>query len=498
MLRRFAILFCCSALFAASAEAQHVVSASLFGAGWNSVSPTGPQPNPWCPLDSASAIASLTSFRVWDDGMKWDQVETASNTFTWTKLDYLMGTLVTNVSCPMTVIYTVGGTPQWATACNGQADPGPCLPGPVGSGFGGGTQCANPDDWSCLPPSDIASDGTGTDAQFQTFLGTLLLRYPNQFSAIEGGNEWDSPNFWCSTSAVAACGSSAASLARAVRMAWDAENLMNCYSPSTKLASPSFHVGTAGTWFDNWLTTSINAPAGNITISGHTCTWSARTVTGKTILNGAILGSGIVNMHMRGTTGTNSDPTSVIAAYNAIASEMTSQGITGLPVWNDEWGPNSGQCPNLGTGAAYMAVELSLMASFSNPSISQENFYFWDNNDCVPSQTIVGLAHDVVAGWLTGATVNNYSVVGSNYTIAGTKAGSSFKILFDSSKTCSGATISTCSTTNQAETGFTTYVDIGGSSHAISGGVVPVGLAPIELTGSTSTGSPPPAMIARN
>lgn len=485
------------------------VNANFYGADWNSVTP-GNTPNPWCPQDSSGAQAKLASFRVWDDGMKWSQVETISgstNTFTWTKLDYLMSTLVTNPSCPMSVVYTVGSTPPGATACAGKADPSTCLPGPTGSGFGGGSQCASPGDWSCLPPSDIATNGTGNDAYFQTFIATLLSRYPNQIGFIEVGNEWDSPNFWCNSTAVAACGSSSASLSRAVRMGWDALNLMHCISPTTVLVSPSMHVGTASTWFDNYLNTSINAPAGNITVSGHTCTWAARTVTGKTILNGSFLPAGIVNMHMRGTSSTNTDPTSVIAAYNAIAGEMSSQGLLSLPLWNDEWGLNGGQCANMATGAAYMGEQLSLMASFSNPSIAQEHFYMWDNNDCVASKSIVGLAHDVVAGWLTGATVSNYSKVGTVYTINGIKSGSGFSILFDSSKTCSGTTISTCAAASQSAGSFTTCQDLSGNSCTISGGSVQVGMAPIKLAGGgittftiggTTTGLTGTGMVLQN
>ena len=55
--------------------------------------------------------------------------------------------------------------------------------------------------------------------------------------------------------------------------------------------------------------------------------------------------------------------------------------------------------------------------------------------------------------------------------------------MFDSSKTCSGTTISTCATANQSAGSFTHYTDLSGAVHTVSGGLVPVGLAPIILTG---------------
>src|SRR5579872_1299884 len=489
--RIFAFLvFALSLCFAAPGYAQHTVSSTFFGSQWNHVAANGSQPTPWCPQDGNSVTATLTSFRVWDDNMKWDQIETASGTYSWGLLDEAVNNLIATPGCLMSMIYTVGATPEWATACNGSADPGTCLPGPTGSGFGGGTQCSSPDDWSCLPPSDIAADGTGTYAQFQNFIGNVMLRYPNLISYYELGNEFDSPNFSCSTSSVAACGSSSAQIARAIRMGWDARKLAGCYSPNSKILSPSFHVGTALTWFDTYNTTSISAPAGNITIASHTCSWSAQSVTGKMVWD-------YPNEHMRGTTGTNSDPASVIAAYNNLHTEMANLGLSPACYFNDEWGLNGGQSPNIATTASHLAASLVLQTSFSNPPICSENWYQWDNGDYVASQTIVGTANDVVAGWLVGATVNNYSLSGTVYTVTGTKGGAAFEILFDDFGTCSGTTISTCSTTNESAGTFSTYTDLTGTSHSISGGVAPVGFAPVMLSG-VGTGPMIPQLIARS
>ncbi len=154
----------------------------------------------WCPTDSADNVAAVTTLRIWDSGMKWANIETAPGIFDWSKMDLTVNTLATNSHCSMSVIYTLGNTPIWASACAGQPDPGPCLPGPTSSGFGGGVQCAPGDgslDFSCTPPSDLASDGTGTNLQFQTFVAALTARYAGKIAYYEVWNEADSPNFWC-------------------------------------------------------------------------------------------------------------------------------------------------------------------------------------------------------------------------------------------------------------------------------------------------------------
>ena len=107
------------ATFAESATSVGVgIPASLFAAGWNSISGAPPPPT-WCPTDSNGAIAKISTMRLWDSGVKWDQVETGNGTYNWNKLDEVLkwGTsytgsapLVADPACPMNVIYTIGGT----------------------------------------------------------------------------------------------------------------------------------------------------------------------------------------------------------------------------------------------------------------------------------------------------------------------------------------------------------------------------------------------------
>ena len=140
-------------------------------------------------------MAAVTTLRIWDSGMKWANIRTAPGVFDWSKMDQTVTVLAQNPNCAMSIIYTLGNTPIWASACSGQADPSLCLPGPTSSGFGGGVQCAPGDgslDFSCTPPSDVNSDGTRTDPQFQTFIAALADRYAGKIAYYEVWNEADS------------------------------------------------------------------------------------------------------------------------------------------------------------------------------------------------------------------------------------------------------------------------------------------------------------------
>lgn len=489
------VIFCGLLLLSAAALAQNTVNSQLFGSSWNAVSPAGspPQPNPWCPQDSNGGVVKLTSFRVWDDGAKWSQVETARGTYNWAKVDYVVNTLAVTAGCPMVTMYQVGSTPPWATAVPNAADPGPLLPGKTADGFGGGTQCASPGDWSCLPPSDIDSGtcnntvttgcGLGPDTIFQEFIYTMFQRYGTKIGQLGLGNEWDSPNFWCNTNLVTVCAGSTASQKRAVRMGWDARQIAKCFNPSVQIISWDGHVGTMPTWFHQMMGTGVSAPAGSIqlTIGGVTgprCSWGAQTVTGKMDID-------VVDEHMRGTNSTNTDPTAVIAAYNAAVSEMTTDGLLALPLFNDEYGYNgSAQAANVQIQAGYAAVGLVLQSSFSSPKITQSNWYQWDANSGPLSQTIAGLGYNIAKGWMLGSTVNNFTQAGTIYKVTGTTSGgTSFTVTWDTSKTCTTSVQSSCTTSTQAESGMTHYVDVAGVTHSISG-TAPVGWQPIFLTGA--------------
>ena len=63
-------------------------------------------PNNWPPLQQAVV-------RFWDIGIHWNQMETNTNTFVWTKFDASTNVVWTNNPATQ-IIYTLGQTPAWA------------------------------------------------------------------------------------------------------------------------------------------------------------------------------------------------------------------------------------------------------------------------------------------------------------------------------------------------------------------------------------------------
>jgi hypothetical protein len=515
------------------------VSGDLFRADFNDIPPLV-----WPATDGNGSEASITGLRAWDDGVKINQTQNTDGTYNWSKLDDLVFTLAPGQemkvfytfgatpvwwtvcdgqpdpgSCfpgPATYTMTATGAVPSSNLNELTATDSPFFAANVGSifeipgagpsgatlrvtvasyvnpnevtfnpsasqavsdatvtsGYGGGTKCPNTNnssaDASCLPPKDVNSDGTGTDAQFQTFISTIAQRYGTSISYYEIWNEADS-QFWCSTSAVSACGGSSASLARLVRMAWDERNILRCYNPDVKLVSPSFHVDTATTWFENYSNTTISAPAGSI----NGCTWPAQTVTGQMTYD-------IVNEHMRGTSANNQDPTQVMAAYQAAVAAMTDLGILDYPLWDGEFGYNQGQVPNNDAAAAYVAIEYTLLASFSNPIVEQSYIYFWDGNYYPLQGSEAGTAFDALYSWEVGNSPSACTISGTVYRCdITTSTGQLNQIIFDAGQNCD--TEGSCTYSRQS-TSFDYYTDLSGNTSAITGGTVNVYLKPQLLT----------------
>ena len=217
-----------------------------------------------------------------------------------------------------------------------------------------------------------------------------------------------------------------------------------------------------------FVTSSINAPAGNI----NGCSWSAQTVTGAMAFD-------IINFHGRGAGELNSDPTQFMVAYNNAVTEVDNDNLPGAFFFDDENGyVGTSQAANKDIQAAYVAIAYVLRASVNNPPMQLSAWYTWDANQGPLQGSIAGLAFDTVANWLVGSTLNACTTAGSVYTCTGkTAGGMAFEILWDMSQNCNSG----CSTGNQPAAGYTSWADVAGVVHTISGGVVPVGLKPVKL-----------------
>jgi hypothetical protein len=570
-------------LAALGAHAQ--VSSQLFATGPNH--PTTVQ----CYSDGNNVAAQVYGNRIWDDGAKIPNIFISSLTPTWTTMDLLINTrfLGTNAraginvaigaNCPgtstMKVLYTFGSTPEWASVCQGQGDPSPCLPGPTGTtlisstcsitsgaailtcpgaspgfqsftstegpaitvtgagaaggtlttyiltytsatqvtlaanasttvtatgvatlrGFGGGTKCVGPasnPDFGCTAYADNTAGGVGeTDATMNAMTAAIVARYAGQVTHYEQENEPDSTNFACIFPAPTSCGggnplttANTASLSRLVRMNWDRKHIIACGDAAAKTLSPSFHVGTALSWFHYYNITTVSAPAGVSGVNGVPvgCNWSA---------NGAVTGAmtyDYVNVHPRGTNAAyptaagNWNPAAIITAYNNTSTECTNDSLPNCPatIFGNEFGYNSSlEGGSNTTGySAYVAQGYTFCASLGFTSCW---WYQWDSNSIGLQGALQGTAYDTVAGWLIGATITSpCALVGALYECGLTKGGVTELIAWDTSKYATNCCLAPANQTYGAAYNF--YVDLAGVTRATSGGgVAPTGWSPILL-----------------
>jgi Putative Ig domain len=393
-------------LSVSSATTGGTVSVSFFGADYNGN-------NPWPGTTGQGQAATLGGIRLWDDGLKWSEVNTASGVYDWTELDNWLGDAE---ATGQDVLYTFGATPQFATA---GAPPG---------------MCNSPGPYACMPPSDVNSDGTGTDAYWQSFVTALVTHAAGRIAFYELWNEPDCTCFWDGTEA------------QLVRMGADAAAIIRSLDPAAKILSPSAHGPTMATWFDGYIAA------------------------------GGAPNFDIVNVHMRGQDGTNSNPLAFLTVYGQVQTELQKRNLTKLPLWDDEHGINPGQGltdPDMLAG--YASVSLLLRAGVG---LQRQYIYTWD--DAVPygfQNNLSGTAWNVTASWLIG---NSISACAPNSNgVVYTCALSNGLAVWDSSQTCSDGV---CTTSNYAyPSGYAYYHDIAGNRYSLTGSTVPIGYQPILL-----------------
>jgi Cellulase (glycosyl hydrolase family 5) len=293
-----------------SAAGSATIKQSFFSAGFNGF-------QTWPPTDGQRQVATLGGIRLWDDSVKWGQIETAKGVYNWSKLDSIMSKAQAQ---HVDVLYTLGDTPKWA----GKIPPkSPC--GPTGS-------------YSCSAPTDLKTDGTGADAYFSDFVSALVKRYKGQIAYYELWNEPDCTCFWSGNNA------------QIVRMAKDAAGIIRSKDPAAKIISPSAHGPTMATWFDGFIA------------AGGASTFD------------------IVNAHLRGkgTKSPNVVPESFLAMWDDLTAETKKKNLSSLPVWDDEHGikpeDNLNDQDEL---AGYMARSIALRAGVG---IQRQYLYTWDKN----------------------------------------------------------------------------------------------------------------------
>ena len=115
---------------------------------------------------AAPTTVTLTSVRLWDSGVRWDQIEKAPDRYDWTALD----AAVTNAQSAgaTDILYVLGSTPRWASRS-------PDLPGLYGPG-------------STALPAD--------PEDYLDFLREVATRYKGRITGYQVWNEANTRSFY--------------------------------------------------------------------------------------------------------------------------------------------------------------------------------------------------------------------------------------------------------------------------------------------------------------
>ena len=391
-----------------AATNPNAIQQTFFGASFNFFTI-------WPPTDGLGHVATLGSLRLWDDEVKWGQINTGPGVYSWTLLDSYMAMAQ---SLNLNVLYTFGDTPQYDGTIPTQK----------------GVHCLSPSDYSCSPPNDVNSDGTGTDQYFKDFVTALVTRYKGQISYYELWNEPDCSCYFAGTQA------------QMVRMNSDAAAIIRANDPNAQLLSPSGHVWSMNTWFDAYI-----AAGGAPTFD-------------------------IVNMHMRGNgDALNVIPESFLSTYANIVADVDANGLGSRPLWDSEHGIKADEnFTDPDELAGYAARELLLRAGIGLP---RQFVYSWDDNPPVGLQgNEGGTAYDTVAGWLIGHTISPCSANGTVYTCNVDDG----QAVWDTAQSCSNGVCTTSNYTYPSQYAFET--DLSGTKTQLSGSTVAIGYKPIFLT----------------
>lgn len=395
------------------------MTSGFFKGSWNHTPPAT-----WPPTDSQHTKMTITGARMWDDGVKWGQVETSSGTYgaAFTTLsNFIKNTIPVY---PMQVLYVFGDTPSWAAISGSDSN---CA---VVSG--NAASCIPPNDLDAnlsncnsdgsAPPATVHADcGNGADAQFQAYVYKIVSTFKGLIAYYECWNEPDGAgNFWSNSTSFGGTGHapSAANqppLVRLLRMCYDMSQIVHQIDPAAKVITVSFHGPTALTWMDYFWNTSVNQPGctGSCSSAIGGATWTASTISPSTT-------PGIFdywNAHIRGSGSQNQFPeVGFFAQYASVKQEIVNEKANNFPTlgFDDENGPENQsvvESANADYLAYYMAAGLASRASvYGADGYLQASWYYQvdaaggiGNGVEALQGTLGGTAWDIAAGWLIGS-----------------------------------------------------------------------------------------------
>ncbi|HTZ82279.1 MAG TPA: hypothetical protein VMB66_03760 [Candidatus Acidoferrales bacterium] len=427
-------LFMCMAAIFSAAQSEHRNPQRSASQPPNSVTSTA-IPASMFDMTAHSDVLSGTPWptmpiygmRLWDTDSAWAQLNPSKGVYDWTTLDsWVSAASANNVQ----LIYTFGQTPAWASSkpkdstCDYEAG-------------------------ACDPPSDLNSDGTGTDQHFINFVTAIAQHAPS----ITYWEMWNTPHDtsqWTGTNA------------QLVRMVKDANTYIKKYIPGAKIISPA----------NGQLNYSY--PASNCTMPDK---------MGGYLAAGLGQYIDIMALHTYYTT----VPEDIVPVVQCYQSTMKTYNVSSLPLWSTEgaWGFNT-DLPSTVDQAGFVARLYLLL--WSN-GVVRHYWYAWDdqNTGTLSDNGIinsVGVAYQQVESWMSGRTMSTLCSENSSgiWTcgLTGSNGYSAQAVWHPGGNT-----------TYSAPTQYVNYLDLSGTQHNLSSGTtVTVGEEPILLQSASVTQSP--------
>lgn len=429
-----AIAFVVAALIAgtriAHAQTQAAIPASYFSMSMQS-GVLGGQPWP---------TASFGGIRLWDTNTSWAELSASSGSYNWTNLDNWMAAAETH---NVDMIYTFGNVPQWASS----------NPSDNSCSYGPG---------QCDAPSDLNTDGTGTDQNWKTFVTAVATHSAGRIKYWEIWNEPTNTGDWTGTTAQLA------------RMGKDAYTIIKSIDPTAQVLSPSVSAYTTpgyGANIAQWLSGYFAAGGGAAT--------------------------DIVAFH--GYYYTNAED--IVQIVTNIKAALAAAGQSGKPLWDTEasWGTSvefQGWPANLSDTTAQASFLARYYLLQWSEGVSRFYWYSWNNsawgtlwNPSTGTILPAGTAYIQVYKWLVGNTLT---------TPCAANASGVWTCMFTNTSGQQSEAVwnPAGSTSYQSGSQFTSYLDLTGATHSITAnGSVTIGAEPILLVGNGSKAAATPVAV---
>jgi hypothetical protein len=448
--------------------------------------------------------------RFWDSPpLQWPSINTAAGTFSFTNLDTALATAYS--AGEREAFYTLSRTPSWITS-----DPSDTLCHDQLPAVGGGPG-------QCYPPTDLNSDGTGTNATWKAWITKIASHangqdgnptYLTNHAHIRYWEIWNEPDasaYW------------SGSFAQLARLTEDAR----CILLGSQGGRNVIHQSGNGS-ATACTATPIDPTAVIIMSSGHATSADVLTYAQNQLYCNNVSGIpsyelpcpnptnaianavDVINFHMKpgNSTGNHcpapSTPCTVetaMATYVASIDAFLQPNELIKPLWDGEM-----SYAIAGFTTPYtdpdMASSLFPRMYLTNWSLGivGSAWYSWDNLKAQGTQ--VQVAYQQTANYLSGAALTSpCTPVGTVYSCQIYQNGHSYLILWDNSKSCSGGSCTTGNVTVSNQ--WLTYQDMTSVSTPITivANTVPVGIkavilksnatAPLVITNPVTCGTPP-------